>query len=123
MSVVVLHKTRSEAEENSSKKWQFIDQDLALLMTRISGEPKYITVAGQVVVKAMRETLFLVLAKESSLTDVVHNDNMGSVHAYMTAKGFMHVIQTVPFKSQLPAWARLTYTFQNIRRSLSLTMS
>lgn len=82
---------KNAAEKNKSHIYQSIKHDPALLVKPISGEPKYTTVARQVVLRAMRETSVLFSTNAVGLVEVARHENMAKSHACTTAKGIMGV--------------------------------
>lgn len=88
---LMIHEAISGAEKNTSDIRQFIEEEPALLVTPISGKPKCITNARQVVLNVMCKTSVLVCTQLLGLVEVVSHENIAKMEAWMTAEGMMVV--------------------------------
>lgn len=79
--VLMLHEAKSEDEKNSSDIREIIEQDPALLVTTAECEPKNITVARQVDLKAMCETPVLVSIQAAGVIEVNPVADIAKNHA------------------------------------------
>lgn len=61
------------------------------------GEPKYITVVGQVVLKVMCEIPVLFSTKSVGLIEIISHPNVAKDHGCMTTKGIMDGYPARPF--------------------------
>lgn len=91
------------------REWSRVDQVrfrqeaescLVVLMTTLRFEPNYITIARQVVFKAMYETFASVSTQVVCVTMVISHGNAAKTHACKTAKGIMDAHQ-VPLSTSL----------------------
>lgn len=73
--------------KNMSDSHQFIKQDLALLVTPITGEPKIFTVARQKPLRAMCVTRLLVSTQLAGLVEINTHPNVAERYDGMKGKG------------------------------------
>lgn len=88
--IPIVHGAQSAAWDRSDIQ-KFVKQGPVLPMTPVSGEPRNITVALQVVLKVIQETSILVSTKEAGLVEVVLHEYVAEIHTYMTANSFTDV--------------------------------
>lgn len=81
----------SAAENDKSDTLQKVTERLALLVTPIRCDSKYITVARQVVLKVLCETPVLISTQVAGVREAIPQENVNKNHACMTAKGFMDI--------------------------------
>lgn len=72
----MVYEADNEAEKNALDICHANDQDMALLVTPTNCDPKIITVAWQVVFKAMYERPILVFTQAASLIEVIRHGNV-----------------------------------------------
>lgn len=88
--ILTVHKARNEAEMDRSDPCQGDEASLAMFVTSIGCETKYIAVARQVVLKAMCETPVLVSIQATALVYVRPIKTCPKKYACMTAKGIVN---------------------------------
>lgn len=77
--ILIVHEAKSEDEKNTWDVRQFIGQDPAQLATLIKGEPRNITCAPQVVLKAVYDSPFLFFKQMAGLIEVAVHPNMAKI--------------------------------------------
>lgn len=93
----MVQEAKSDAKKNMSDTGHFIDQDPALLVKLISGEPKCITASQKLVLKAMCQTTVLVATRAVGLIEVNPHENVAGNHACKTAREKMDIYPGRPF--------------------------
>lgn len=86
------------------------------MATLIRDEPKNITVARQVVRKAMCDTAVLVFTQAAGVTKVIPHSKVVRIHACMTTKGFMDVYPAASFILPMPTLAWRTFIITNTKK-------
>lgn len=87
--ILIVYEANSKPEKNNIEARQEVEEELTLLETPIKCEPKCITVARQVVLKAMCETLVIVSTQAAGLTESIPCAYVAKHHACMMAKGLI----------------------------------
>lgn len=90
-AILMVHKVVREAEMKRSGTYQAGTKYLALLMTPTTCDPKYITVARQVVFTAVCQTSSLISPQAVVLKEVGRHKSVANDRACMTANGIMDV--------------------------------
>lgn len=87
--ILMVLEVKSKAEKITPKIRQSNVQDLTLLVTPTSSEPRFITAAGRLVLEPMCATSVLVPTQGAGLTEVIPHGNVPKNYACMTAMGIM----------------------------------
>lgn len=88
---LIVYKARSEPEIEKLDSHQNVESDLALLVTASGGEPKYITVVRQVVLRAVCETPVIVSTQVACILEVILHRSVANNHLRKMAKGIMYI--------------------------------
>lgn len=70
IAVLMLAEAKSESKKNNTEALQKVEEELALLVTYITSQSDYITVAGRIVFMSMCKTSLIVSTKASGLVEV-----------------------------------------------------
>lgn len=89
--ILMVNNGKCEAEVNTSDIGQINDQDLTPLVKPTCNEPRCITAARQVVLKAICETSVLVSTQALGLLQVATRKNVDKTPVCTTARGIMGV--------------------------------
>lgn len=84
----MVNEERNETKIDESDSRLEDGRDFALVSTRMCAS-KAITIAREVVLNAMSETLVLVSTQAADLIDILHHGIVVKIHAYKTAKHIM----------------------------------
>lgn len=86
----MIHKVESAARNYKSDACRAVPKGWALITLPTRCEPKYITVARQIVPAAMCETPFLVSTQAADITAMIPYEDAAKRHACSMAKGIMN---------------------------------
>lgn len=96
MLILMVHEPRSEPGIEKSNACQKVEKRLVLFVRPTRCDPKYITVARQVVHKVVRETPVWIFRKAVGLMQVNPCKNVAKNHACKTVKGMIDVCLGCP---------------------------
>lgn len=89
--IAMVHEANSETKRSKSDIRRTNDHDLAPLRTPMCGEPRYMTFARQVFLRAMWEGAVLVSRQAFSVMEINHHEDVANDHACVTAKDITDV--------------------------------
>lgn len=87
----MVHENRSARKKNMSDIRQYNTRDLETSVSPVESDTETITVAGQVLLKAICETTLLISTRASGLLKAIFNESVARAHAYITATRVMDV--------------------------------